>query len=444
LDSVDQGAFGIPLSAVSNAAGVLSFADPAIGGAFSGKWDPTAGGFVGVWKQGPVNLPLTLRAGRPVIRECGPPGATEPEPTKLPESRNFLFWTPAQQRIGYRNIERIFPTHLVRRGDHVAPLPMAAHSLAFSFDCNGARLTVDDFVRDDHVAGLLVIKDGKIVLERYGLGQAPTDRWPSFSVAKSVTSTLVGAAIKDGYIKSLDEPVVTYLPGLKGSAYDGVTVRQLLTMTSGVKWNEDYADPKSDVNALLGVPPPASGENPLIAYMAKLPRDAAPGSRFHYSTGEADLIGLVVANATRKTLAAYLSEKIWGAYGMEKDAIWSLQPGTSFEVGGCCISMTLRDYGRFGQFMLGGGVARGHAVLPDGWIADATTNHNPAAQPTYGYQWWIRPDGYQAIGIFGQSVYVNPAKHLVVVLLSAWPKASDPESAGVNSLMFEALLKTIG
>src|SRR5690606_29854148 len=158
-----------------------------------------------------------------------------------------------------------------------------------------------------------------------------------FSVAKSVTSTLVGAAIQDGKIAGLGAPVTDYIPELKGSGYDGVTVRQLLMMSSGVKWNEDYSDPKSAV-AQAGAPILEPGVNPIVSYMRKLPREHAPGTVFHYNTGETDLVGLLVSNAVGMSLSDYASEKIWKPYGMERDAIWVVD-GAGRERGGCCISM---------------------------------------------------------------------------------------------------------
>ncbi|MGH6998486.1 MAG: serine hydrolase domain-containing protein, partial [Phenylobacterium sp.] len=203
----------------------------------------------------------------------------------------------------------------------------------------------------------------------------------------------------------------------------------LLTMTSGVKWNEDYTDLNSDV-AKAGTTPGEPGMNPIVSYMRKLPREAAPGAKFVYKTGETDLAGILVSNAVGKPLSTYLSEKIWAPYGMEQDAIWVKDPA-GHERGGCCMSMTARDYARLGQFMLEGGKVNGQDVLPAGWVADANRAHQsfpPGGVETgYGYFWWIIPDGCAAEGIFGQQIFVYPAEKLVIAVNSAWPAASKDE-----------------
>ena len=217
------------------------------------------------------------------------------------------------------------------------------------------------------VAGLLVIRDGKILLERYALGFNQDGRWTSFSVAKSFTSTLAGAAIADGSIASINDPVTKYLPGLKGSAYDGVTVRHVLNMSSGVKWNEDYVDPHSDVNSFAGATDQSRGSR-LVTYISKLPGEAEPGTEFVYNTGETNLIGEIVMAATKKPLATYLSEKIWSKIGMEHDAYW-ITSGDGKEIGGCCLSVSLRDYGRYALFFLNGA----KSVVASDWARQATT-----------------------------------------------------------------------
>jgi len=326
-----------------------------------------------------------------------------------------LFWSQAQRDANFPHMEKIFPGHIVQAGGKVRALP-AGKPLAI------ADADVDAFIQAQNVAGLIVLKDGKVVLERYARGYGPEGRWTSFSVAKSFTSTLVGAAIKDGYIKSVQEPVTKYIPELAGSGYDGVTIQQLLTMTSGVKWNEDYTDVKSDVARMFLEPVPP-GEDPTVYFMKKLPRETAPGSKWVYKTGETNLIGVLVMRATNKPLASYLSEKVWKPYGMERDAFWMVDP-SGHEVSGCCLSVSLRDYARMGQFVLEGGKG---AVAP-GWFAESTRAHADIGAPGrgYGYQWWTYPAGrYGAQGIFGQTIRIDPKSRTVIVVSAAAAKATD-------------------
>ena len=320
-------------------------------------------------------------------------------------------------------------------------LPKAERSLeGLTWSHADKSWTVDDYMKAYNVSGLMVVKDGKVMLERYGLGRKPEDRWISFSVTKSITSTLVGAALKDGKIKSVDDQVTSYIPELKGSAYDGVSIRNVLTMSSGVKWNEDYTDPNSDV-ARAGAKILEPGVNPIVSYMKALPRANEPGTKFTYNTGETDLVGILVANAVGKSLSEFASEKLWQAYGMERDATWIVDLA-GHERGGCCMSMTVGDYARIGQFMLDGGVARGQQVLPDGWIQQATTAQifNGAPPAGYGYFWWLGQGGaYQASGIFGQSISIVPDERLVIVVNSAWPSATGRELFVARSAFLNAV-----
>jgi len=319
-------------------------------------------------------------------------------------------------------MEDAFPVKVVARGTTVRELPKAAQEISPTWTWQGKAQTIATYMKAMNTSGLLVLHDGKIVLERYGLGRTPQERWTSFSVAKSVTSILVGAAIADGKITSLNDKVSTYLTELKGSAYDDVSVRQLITMTSGVKWNEDYQDPKSDV-ARVGLQIDEPGVNPVISYMRKLPRAHPPGSKFVYNTGETDLTGLLVSTAVGKPLSTYLSEKIWQPFGMEQDAVWMTDQG-GHERGGCCLSMTLRDYARLGQFLLEDGVAQGKPMVPERWVELATSYQNDFGNERgYGFFMWIIPGGYAAEGIFGQQIYVFPQDKLVIAVNSAWASA---------------------
>ena len=341
----------------------------------------------------------------------------------IPTNRDVLFWSIPQRDAAFRAMDRIpllAKSRIISTGKDVYTLPKGA-PLDVGID-------VDAYMKDQRAAGLVIIQDGKIRLEKYGLDFSGNGRWTSFSVAKSFTSTLVGAAIKDGYIKSIDDKVSDYIPDLKGSVYDDVTIKQMLTMTSGVKWNEDYADPKSDV-ALFNAHKAEPGVDVTVSYMRKLKREVPPGTKWVYKTGETNLIGVLVSSATKKNLSDYLSEKVWRPFGMEQNASWLLG-STGHEISGCCMQASTRDFARFGLFMLDGGIVEGKSVLPDGWIAEATTKHADTGQAEfgYGYQWWTMNDGsYAARGIFGQGIFIDPKRKLIIASNSNWPHATDSQ-----------------
>lgn len=359
------------------------------------------------------------------------PAPAADEATQRQVGAEILFWSQAQRDSNFPAMEKIFP------GNTIKADPAALRALPAGKPLPMAAADVDAFMTSMNVAGLIVLQNGKVRLERYARGLTAEGRWTSFSVAKSFTSTLVGAAMKDGSIKSLNDPVTRYIPDLAGSGYDGVTVAQLMTMTSGVKWNEDYTDPKSDVARMFLEPVPA-GVDPTVYFMHKLPRETAPGTKWVYKTGETNLIGVLVRRATGKTLAAYAEEKIWKPAGMERDGFW-MKDQTGAEVSGCCLSVSLRDYARFGQFALEGG----HGIVKDGWFADATRAHAEVAPGGYGYgyQWWTYPEGrYGAQGIFGQMITIDPASKVVIAMVSAAPKASDRPLTLTRLAFFQKLM----
>jgi CubicO group peptidase (beta-lactamase class C family) len=339
--------------------------------------------------------------------------------------------TPEMAVHTFRNIDRLFPTRAVAHGAHPRPLPASPSPLRdVHFRDGDASYDLEQYLDLNRVAGILVLKNGQIALERYRYGNSERTRWMSMSVAKSITSTLVGAAIAQHRITSLSDPVTKYVTSLSGSAYDGVSVRDILMMSSGVRWNETYTDSSSDRRHLLEAQI-AQQPGAAMKLMAALPRAAPPGTVNNYSTGETQVAGEIVRSAVGRPLADYLADRIWSRYAMEADARWWLDSPNGHEIGGSGFSATLRDYGRFGQFILDGGVANGERILPTGWIEDASTPktlRDGDALP-YGYFWWPgtsparRRDGaFDAEGIFGQHVYINPAVHLVIVVWSAQTK----------------------
>jgi len=357
-----------------------------------------------------------------------------------PTNRDLLFWSTEQRDAAFRALDRVSVManwRDVPAGGTPLPLPPGA-PLKLPLD-------VDAFMVGQRSAGLLVVHDGKLRLERYGLGFDADGRWTSFSVAKSVTSTLVGAALRDGHIRSMDDKVSDYVQQLKGSAYDDVSIRQLLTMTSGVRWNEDYGDPNSDV-ARFNNHRPEAGVPAIVSYLRGLPREAPPGTRWNYSTGETNLVGILVGQATGRPLADYLSEKIWRPAGMQQQATWLLSK-TGEEIGGCCIQAATRDFARFGLFVLNGARAGEQSIVPDGWLGEATSQRADIGRPGkgYGYQWWTNADGsFSARGIFGQGIFIDPRRGIVVASNANWGGgASDPVAFKARDAFYRAVQEAV-
>lgn len=348
-------------------------------------------------------------------------------PPRQPIDGGILFLSQRARDVRFGHMERFYTGRTVSARAHARALPRGR-------PLRLAASIVDQFMASSRVAGLIVLQNDRVRLERYAPGRGSADRWAFFSVAKSITSTLVGCAIRDGHIKSLDDQLTLYLPELKGSAYDGVTVAELLEMRSGVRWNEDYSDPTSDVVRLYAFRPPP-GEDRTIEYMRRLARVAPPGTRWSYNTGETDLAGALVRTATHRPLATYLSAAIWRPEKMEHDAWW-LTDSDAHEAGGSGLSMTLRDAARFGQLALEGG----HDIVPPGWF-DAATRQVSSLDDHgdgYGLLWWTFPDGrFAARGIFGQSILVDRRSRTVVVIAADWPHATDPALVAARA-RFEA------
>ena len=358
----------------------------------------------------------------------------------VPTNRDILFWTQAQRDAAFRALDRLpilARARVVPAGGEVLPLPPGP-PLKLSID-------VDAFMAGQRSAALLIVHDGRLRLERYGLDFDAAGRWTSFSVAKSVTATLVGAALRDGHIRSMDDKVSDYIAAMKGSAYDDVSIRQLLTMTSGVKWNEDYSDPDSDV-ARFNNHQPEEGVDALVSYLRRLPRAAPAGERWNYSTGETNLVGILVGEAVKKPLSQYLSEKVWVPVGMEQQATWILSK-TGREISGCCIQAATRDFARFGVFVLNGARVGGQSIAPDGWLEQATTRRADIGRPGrgYGYQWWTADDGsFTARGIFGQGIFIDPKRKLVIASNADWAGgARDAAAMAARDNFYQAVQQAI-
>jgi CubicO group peptidase (beta-lactamase class C family) len=341
-------------------------------------------------------------------------------------------------------MDRIFPFHVVHRAGAVSELPRAEHPLGeVTYQWNGAPHTLDELLRLTRTTGFLVLKDGKIVQERYFTGASETSTFTSMSVAKSFTGTLVGLALADGKIKSLDDPITDYVPELKGSGYEGVPIKAILQMSSGVKFTENYVVRQySDMDMMFERGMVAESE-PLNDYLKGLSRVLPPGEKFFYKGADTQALGWMVRRVTGKSLADYLAEKVWQPMGMEHDAFWNTDaPGPEgMEAAFTCLNATLRDFGRFGLLFLNHGKWNGRQIVPPDWVEHATAPDGPQVQPGqlikgsglgYGYQWWTFPedDAYSAEGIYWQFIFVNPKENLVIVKTSAFDRPWDPDIEG--------------
>lgn len=306
-----------------------------------------------------------------------------------------------------------------------APLVLPA-----SFRFEGEDRSVEDFLRDTDTAALVVLRNGRIRLERYALTGGRDVNWISWSVAKSFVSAMVGIALEEGLIGSIDQPISDYVKVQPGSAYDGVLIRHVLQMSSGARWNEDYNDPSSDVHRLAAA---MSGATTLDAFVATMAREAPPGTVCRYNSGDTQALGGLLASATGRSLADYMQVKLCDPLGFEADSYWLVDAaGREMAFGGLLV--TARDFAKLGELYRNGGRWGGRQIVPEAWVRASVRADAPHLQPGkpiiadhpldmgYGYQWWL-PEGergeFSAIGIYNQFVYTDPQTGVVIVKLSA-------------------------
>lgn len=348
----------------------------------------------------------------------------------------------------FREMSTIFPVRVIRRSSRPVALqsgPPIELPSRFAFD--GRELDTTEFLAEMETTGLLVLKDGRLVFERYWLGNDETTQSASWSVGKSFVSALVGIAIDEGAIGSIEDDVAAYAPELRGSAYDGVRLKDMLQMSSGAKWNEDYSDPESDINRWLRL---ISQGGSLDAFATDTVREYEPGTFNRYNTTDTHVLGMVVRGATRRSLTEYLREKLWDPLGAEADAFWVVD-STGAELAGGGLNATLRDYARLGILYLNGGMWNRRRIVPEDWVKASVTPDAPHVMPRpgasgYGFQWWVPELGgaYTAIGVYNQFVWIDPASRTVIAKTSAFRRyAADlqPESyrVGDHLALFRAI-----
>jgi CubicO group peptidase (beta-lactamase class C family) len=298
-----------------------------------------------------------------------------------------------------------------------------------SFVYKGKTVDSQTFLAETDTSALLVIEDGKVRFERYWLTGGRKVNWLSMSVAKSFISAAVGIAVEEGHIASIEDPITQYVPSLTGSAYDGVRIKDILQMSSGARWNEDYSDPESDISRFGRIMAIGGSMN---EFAATLVREREPGTLNHYNSTDTQVLGMLLVRATGRTIADYMAEKLWQPLGMESDAYWMLD-SESMEMAFGGLNATARDYAKLGELYRLGGRWNGKQIVPEAWVHASVTPDAPYLTPEgaeddsfpvgYGYQWWI-PAGdegeFSAIGVYNQFIFVNPSRDLVIVKLSAF------------------------
>ena len=326
----------------------------------------------------------------------------------------------------------LFPVRAVPTG--AAPRPLAPHPAAGEV-ARDWRF-VDAYLDSHPATGLIVLQDGKLLLERYQYGRNAQQLLTSWSMAKTVVAMAVGMAVAEGRIASIDDPLDKYEPFLANSAWKGVSIRHALNMASGVKFDETYNVPGNDI-AVFSRPwsrHEGSFQDVLQSFKQT---EAAPGDRFKYISSDTQALAQALVKAIGRPLADYVSEKLWAPMGAEADAEWLID-ARGMEAAYCCLNARLRDWARLGQLLLDGGARDGRQIIPADWVEAATTvrfrdGHLQPKRATpyfgYGYQTWIFPDqlGFALQGVRGQAVFVHPRLKLVMVQTAVWTPERNAE-----------------
>lgn len=368
------------------------------------------------------------------------PGPLRVEPkTDVPVAVQILRWHMLDNDVSslmFRSMDRLFTTRTVARSGPVWTLPRSDHALDFTYTWQEESLPAEAFLERTFTNALLVIKDGRIVSEVYRNNSNAQSRFIGWSMTKSVTSVLIGCALAEGRIDSLDTPITKYLPELEGGGYDGASIRQIMQMRSGVDYEERYDFANPGIAASNHIAALVRNTARFADVARTLPRIYPPGEHFQYKTIDTAVLGWLVERATGTSVAAYTAQCLWEPLGAEADGFYIMDglPGTGREFSGAGFNATLRDYGRFGQMMLDGGVANGRRIVSVDWVRQSTrpTEGEDPRQGGYGLQWWTMgsSDAYAAIGLQGQYVYIDPATRTVVVKLSYFPPGDNSALAG--------------
>lgn len=378
--------------------------------------------------------------------EAGPtlaPPLQAGEPSSVPVTVQNLRWAmlnPDINSLTFRSMDRLFTTRTVAHAGSPSPLPQADHALDFSYSFGGQTFSAAEGLERTYTNAVLIMKDGRIVHESYRNNSDRTTRFMGWSTTKSLVSILVGIAVEQGLVKSIDDPIERYLPELSQGGYKGVTVRQILQMRSGVDYEERYDFANPGIAATNHITALVKNTSRFVDPAKTIRRKHKPGAQFQYKTLDTAVLGLLVERVSGTTLSAFMARNLWEPIGAEADGFFIMDgaPGTGREFSGAGFSSTLRDYARVGQMMLEGGKTNGRQVVPASWVALSTQPTAGAAdtEPGYGMQWWmVGKTAYSAIGLQGQYIFVDPATRTVVVKFSYFPPADEVVSAETDAFL---------
>jgi CubicO group peptidase (beta-lactamase class C family) len=376
------------------------------------------------------------------ISKMNPAGLLVDKYSYMSQPYNFYYFHH-MDRLGLR-------TDWIKKGNRVYPLREPTEKWTIEYTFQGSRYSLDDYFKRNFVTGFLVLHGDQIIVEKYFHDADRNSRFVSQSLSKSIVSILIGAAVEEGAINSIEDPVTKYLPYLSTSGYRNVTVKNLLQMSTGVNYSEDYRDPKSGA-ALIGAAL-LTGTPSFKDYAQSIqPTNTPPGTKFEYQSVNTQVLGLLLEKVTGKRLNQYAQEKLWRKIGAQSDAFFyesKRQPDTCAFA---CLNATVRDYARVGLMMLRGGTLGEERVVSSAWVHDSTTPDAPYLKPKpgspeggdgYAYQWWVPPGNdrvFTAQGIYGQCIYVNPARHVVIMQTSAWPEPVSYLLAEEQGAIFEKI-----
>lgn len=349
----------------------------------------------------------------------------------------------------YSRFDRLLPSHRIQRPAAASALRRAPQELALTYTYRGATYSLADYLNRNPATGLLIARGDTILFEHYQYARTDHDRFLSQSMAKTVIAMLLGIAVSEGAIRSIDQSAADYVPELGGTEFGRTAIRDLLHMASGIAFREVYdgSDDAAALNRML-----ASGIAPARAVARFNTRDVPAGTRFHYAGIQTEILGLVIANATHTSLADYLDSRIWQPMGAEADATW-VTDRSGHELAFCCLNVTLRDWARFALLLAHDGAWNGRQIIPRDWLIASTTVAAPylapgAVSPFYGYgnQVWLLPEArreFALLGIHGQTIFVDPTAQLVMVHTAVRVKAARDPAVGELRALWRALVQRV-